>query len=323
MPSAPLPFFGKAPEAPVVQLAQAADPRVQQLEEQIRALTGKVEELNFQLLQLQDQMRKMQEDNDLRFQELEKQGNAGTASGGQDEQTAGGESQETKPAEDQQATTEQPAAQDDQAAAAEQPADQNQSAGDQVAAEQPAQPDQQTAANDNGTASQPQDLGSIKLDSEGNVIEGGIDIKPGANASGPASEVVAAIQETKDPKVLYSTAYELILAGDYANAEAAFGAHAEKFPDDGKASDVRYWLGEAQLGQGKFQQAAETFLNASKSYPDAPKAPDTLLKLGVALAGMNNRDLACQTFGQVSERYPDMKPALAKRLTAERKQASC
>lgn len=323
LPSTLLPFFGTTEEAPIVQLAQAADPRVQQLEEQVRALTGKVEELNFQLLQLQDQMRKMQEDNDLRFQELEKQGNAGNAGGDQQEQTAEAKPEETKPAEDQQATAEQPAAPDDQTATAGEPASQDQVEDNQTAAEQPAPSDQQTAANDGGAASQPQDLGSIKLDSEGNVVEGGIDIKPGANSAGPANEVVAAIQETKDPKVLYSTAYELILAGDYANAEAAFGAHAEKFPDDAKAPDVRYWLGEAQLGQGKFQQAAETFLNASKSYPDAPKAPDTLLKLGVALAGMNNRDLACQTFTQVSERYPNMKPALAKRLAAERTQASC
>jgi tol-pal system protein YbgF len=62
------------PRAPVhglVQLAQAGDPRVTQLEEQIRQLNGMVEELNFQVLQMQDQLRKMQEDNEFRFQQLE------------------------------------------------------------------------------------------------------------------------------------------------------------------------------------------------------------------------------------------------------------
>ena len=52
-------------------MAQAGDPRVTQLEEQIRKLNGTVEELNFQVLQMQEQMRKMQEDNEFRFQELE------------------------------------------------------------------------------------------------------------------------------------------------------------------------------------------------------------------------------------------------------------
>ncbi len=54
-----------------VVLAQATDPRVVQLEEQVRQMTGRIEELNFLLLQMQEQIRRMQEDNDFRFQELE------------------------------------------------------------------------------------------------------------------------------------------------------------------------------------------------------------------------------------------------------------
>jgi tol-pal system protein YbgF len=64
----PVPKSNVANEAPVL-LAQAS---TQQLEEQIRLLNGKVEEMNFLVLQLQEQMRKMQEDNEFRFQEVEK-----------------------------------------------------------------------------------------------------------------------------------------------------------------------------------------------------------------------------------------------------------
>jgi len=63
-------------QAPIV-LAQASDPRVTGLEEEVRRLNGKVEELNFLILQMEDQLRKMQEDNEFRFQELEGGGNAG------------------------------------------------------------------------------------------------------------------------------------------------------------------------------------------------------------------------------------------------------
>jgi TolA-binding protein len=68
-----------APEthrAPVI-LAQSGDPvfRIGQLEEQVRGLNGRIEELGFQLLQMQEQMRQMQQDNEFRFQELEKTGN--------------------------------------------------------------------------------------------------------------------------------------------------------------------------------------------------------------------------------------------------------
>ena len=66
-------MFDDSSEAPIV-LAQASDPRLTQLEEEIRKLSGTVEELNFQVLQMQEQLRKMQEDNEFRFQELEKPG---------------------------------------------------------------------------------------------------------------------------------------------------------------------------------------------------------------------------------------------------------
>lgn len=64
-----------ADRAPVI-LAQSGDPvfRIGQLEEQVRTLNGRIEELGFQLLQMQEQMRQMQQDNEFRFQELEKSG---------------------------------------------------------------------------------------------------------------------------------------------------------------------------------------------------------------------------------------------------------
>ena len=64
-------FGGREKPAGEVELAQAGDPRITALEEQVRALSGTIEELNFQILQMQEQMRKMQEDNEFRFQELE------------------------------------------------------------------------------------------------------------------------------------------------------------------------------------------------------------------------------------------------------------
>lgn len=68
--------FGAKKADETVRYAQASDPRLVALEEQIRSLSGTIEELNFQILQMQEQMRKMQEDNEFRFQELEKRSDA-------------------------------------------------------------------------------------------------------------------------------------------------------------------------------------------------------------------------------------------------------
>ena len=65
-----------APDQPV-RVAQASSDvitRLNNLEEQVRQLTGKVEDLRFQLLQAQEDMRKRQEDNEFRFQQLENGG---------------------------------------------------------------------------------------------------------------------------------------------------------------------------------------------------------------------------------------------------------
>lgn len=58
---------------PIIKIQNADQgTRILQLEEQIRQLTGRVEELGFQMLQMQEQMRQMQEDNEFRFQDLER-----------------------------------------------------------------------------------------------------------------------------------------------------------------------------------------------------------------------------------------------------------
>ncbi|MBO0904453.1 tol-pal system protein YbgF [Jiella sonneratiae] len=67
---------GAAPSTPQeqpIRLAQSGDlvVRLNQLEDEVRRLNGKVEELSFQLLQAQEDMRKYREDSEFRFQQLE------------------------------------------------------------------------------------------------------------------------------------------------------------------------------------------------------------------------------------------------------------
>ncbi|WP_431461072.1 hypothetical protein, partial [Klebsiella pneumoniae] len=76
LPSINLPgvFGGHSKKSDDVQLAQAGG--TVGLEDQIRQMNGKIEELNFQILQLQEQLRKSQEDNEFRFQQIEQGGGA-------------------------------------------------------------------------------------------------------------------------------------------------------------------------------------------------------------------------------------------------------
>jgi tol-pal system protein YbgF len=313
-------FGGKEKPAGQVELAQAGDPRITALEEQVRSLSGTIEELNFQILQMQEQMRKMQEDNEFRFQEIEgKRTDAGAPA---DNDVAAAPSAPAVP----------PAAEDQAAAQPD---------------ATPAVPLEPEVLIDNGTGDPadtpagpgepPKTFGTITFDDDGNVTGGSVgdqttqalpapSAAPGGQTAPSAQHdptVVAALPATDDPEELYRNSYEFILSGDYGTAEQGFRDHISRFPADAKAADANFWLGEALLGQKKYRDAAETFLAANKKYPSSKKAPDMLLKLGVSLVGLDQRDVACATFSEIGRRYPDISGVLKERVKQEQALAAC
>ena len=309
LPSFGLPgvFGGSGQEN--VQVAQSGSAGMTGLEDQIRQLNGKVEELNFQILQMQEQMRKQQEDNEFRFQQLE--------GGGQAPQ------KKSDAADGSTAVAAAPAAQP--------------SPGTQAGSDPVGDVIIDSGTGDPGqliTGAPAKTFGTITVDKDGNVVDAGGtqstaaagNPPPAGGDAGPgggSGEQVASLPATDSPEELYSNSYQFILSGDYGTAEQGFRDYVSRFPKDARSADAHYWLGEALLGQQKYRDAAEVFLAASKAYPKAKKAPDMLLKLGVSLAGLNQRDVACATFGEVGKRYPDISAAMKERVKQERAQASC
>jgi tol-pal system protein YbgF len=277
-------------QQPPVLMAQAGDAgvRLSQMEEEIRRLTGRVEEMSFLVLQLQEQLRNAQEDNELRFQDLE------GGSGGGGGQTPERRSEATPPAAG--------------------------GSGDGEFAL--GLPPQGTSAGGNAASGQGDDVGAL-LDQASLENLGGSIGQPGSQggASG-GSQTVASIN-ANGPVELYSLAYNYMLAGDYQLAEQSFRQYADTYPDSEDASDARYWLGESLFAQNRFRDAAEVFLNAQKAHPDSGKAPEMMLKLGMSLARLDNRDTACVTYAEVERRYPQMSDNVRRKLGEEERTASC
>jgi tol-pal system protein YbgF len=294
-----------------IQLAQAGDPRVVQLEEQIRQLNGLVEELNFQVLQMQDQLRRMQEDYEFRFQQLEGSGDgvAEPAAGTQQRGDAG-----ALPPLDGGSQTAGAAERGEPARTLGQITfDAN---GNPIVTAPPAGAQGQ---GQQGTIQQ----GSVQQGALPGV-ETGPAVTPGAPAAtGTDGTQVAALPSTDSPDELYRNAYEFMLSGDYATAEAGFREHTERFPGDPRAADAQFWLGESLLAQERSREAAQVFLAASRTYPQARKAPDMMLKLGVALVAMNQKDVACATLAEVGRRYPDASAQIKGRVKEEQQRAAC
>jgi tol-pal system protein YbgF len=285
----PVPQADVPLQRPVI-LAQADGQRVLALEETIRQMNGKVEELTFQILQMQEQMRKMQEDNEFRFQELEKSKQGRAKSADENTDTAAAPAADQSPTEEAAAPVE---------AAPEAPAD--------------------VAASGGGaqTGAPEKPLGSIKFDQSGNVVGGSIEQVIEEDTQ------TAALPTSGDPSELYRVSYDHVLAGEYKEAEAGFRQHIEQFPADGQTADARYWLGESLAAQGRNRDAAEVFLAAQKDFPKSKKAPEMLFKLGVSLIALDNKDVACATFNQVTKKYPKSGQALLARVAEEQSKAGC
>ncbi|CCM76288.1 tol-pal system protein YbgF [Rhizobium mesoamericanum] len=296
----------RPPQAPVVNVqAGGAEVRIQQLEEQLRQLNGRIEEMSFQLLQMQETIRKAQEDNEFRFQQLEKGGGGSSA---------GGSSKTMKKSE-----------------ADAPPLVQGQGNGDDVARVIQAPQGAETAPStdvpaNSGLGQPPKQLGSMQFDQSGNPIGGSVNESatvgsgplPGVD-SGRSSQTASLGSEADQ----YKAAYGHVLSGDYSTAEQEFTQYIAQYPSSARAPDANFWLGEALYSQGKYNEAAKTFLDAHKKYGNSEKAPEMLLKLGMSLAALDNTETACATLREVSKRYPKASRAVVTKVASEQKRLAC
>ncbi len=126
-----------------------------------------------------------------------------------------------------------------------------------------------------------------------------------------------------DPEETYQAAYRLLRQADYAEAETALRLFIDNFPDHALAGNAYYWLGETYYVRDDYERAAKAFARGYKAFPDGAKAPDNLLKLGMALSGMNQTTQACTTFDKLRADHPDAPAAIRERLERERQKFGC
>lgn len=296
--------------APII-LAQSsnADYRVSVLEEQVRQLTGRLEELNFQLLEMQERMRRMQEDNEFRLQQIEER--QGKLNGGNNDAVVAEDDGfirlgKQEPSESQN--------------------NESVSGGNDTANETAKAPriidgveiyDGESGVADNGTGS----LGTLQFDENGNII--GTELgKPLDLTTGLTGEAVSN-PLPQDPDQLFALGYDYVQSGNYEDAEVALVAFSDRHSTHPRLPEARFWLGESYLGRGQFKTAAEVYLDAHKRWPNGKYGPQSLLKLGVSVAGMDQRELACATFAEVIQKYPNASRVVQRAVAFEQRAAQC
>ncbi|GLK69338.1 tol-pal system protein YbgF [Hansschlegelia plantiphila] len=122
---------------------------------------------------------------------------------------------------------------------------------------------------------------------------------------GPPPTVTAGSGGARDQ---FDLGVGFIQRGDYGQAEATFRDFLRTYPKDAKAPEAQYWLGESLYQRKKYTDAAESFLAIYNSAPQSAKAPESMLKLGMSLNGMGQKEQACAAIAEAGKKYARIKP---------------
>ncbi len=295
--------------------------RLNRLENQMRQMSGQIEQLQFENRTLKEQVRKFQEDVEFRFQER----SGGARPSAPPSATPG--PGPARPATPGTATPQAPQRRSDVFDPGAVP--------DAPGAPRPlgSTPPSAPLASGGG-AGAPLPLPGAAIAGIEDLIEeepsGALPARepaprpptaaaPPASRSGPSVAAVA----TGDPRQDYDAAYAYFQQRQFEQAEMAFRRFIQSHPRDRLAPDAMFWLGESYLQRNRAREAAEQFLNVSTEYPQAAKAPDALLKLGVSLNALGAQDRACAVFAELDRKYPQASPSLRQTSDREKRRAKC
>ena len=121
----------------------------------------------------------------------------------------------------------------------------------------------------------------------------------------------------------YNSAIGQLRQANYQAAEDAFRSFLQQHPSSGLAGNAQYWLGESYYVRGRYADAAVAFAEGYKRYPKGAKASDTLLKLAMALGRANQKQNACIALAQLDHDFPHAASPIKGQAAAEKKRFGC
>jgi tol-pal system protein YbgF len=298
-------FFGgggrdeRAAEPRNVQRAQSSSVadiavRLDRMENQMRQLNGRIEEMQHQVKRNDEALKRFQGDIDFRLQDLE---------GGR-----GGGAKPTRRSDAGEAS--------EGGAGAPPSASRTAAAG---------------GLNEPGSNAPPATAGSVRPAAGGSDQIGGLidESGPGDNPNGPISirppgagqgasgeEAARLAARSAPPSVTagsgsardqFDLGVGFVQRRDYDQAEATFRDFLRAYPNDARAPEARYWLGESLYQRRKYTDAADSFFTIYKDAPQSSKAPESMLKLGMSLNGMGKKEEACATIAEAGRKYARIK----------------
>lgn len=120
----------------------------------------------------------------------------------------------------------------------------------------------------------------------------------------PAPAVPA---ETVDPA--YQAAFRLLQNGHYQKAQQALLEYKQSHPGSAYADNAQFWLGEAYYAQQDYVGAVREYKQLLDRYPSSEKRPQALLKMAYSYEAMKDKTAMRQMLEHVRRVYPDSSSA--------------
>jgi tol-pal system protein YbgF len=272
--------------------------RVGRIEDQMRTMTGQIEETSYKIEQLRQNLEKLQSDIEVRFSQLQ-----------------GGSNLAATPPPAAPLATSAP-----QLAPPPPPQQSFFNAPVQLRPPPPAG----NSADPQQLGRQPGSLGMVRVP-QGQEAPGAETSNPilgGAAQAATAPQATASVAAA-NPQDQYNAAFSLLRQARYEDAEQALRGFVQQHPKDSLAPAAQYWLGETFYVRKDYNNAAAAFADGYEKYPKSPKGPDFLLKLGMSFANAGQKDNACQAYKRLDHDYPQASGEIRDRSGAEKKRLGC
>lgn len=132
-------------------------------------------------------------------------------------------------------------------------------------------------------------------------------------ATEKAEQTATSVLDSGSPAAQFDQAKALLNNKQFAEAEESFKNYLDIYPKSKEAKSARVHLGEAQLKQGKSDEAKSTFAKAYQANSKGTEGARALLGLGESLAAKENgQKKACVVLKKLKEDFPENKSTIGR-----------
>ena len=126
-----------------------------------------------------------------------------------------------------------------------------------------------------------------------------------------------------DSAAALNAAKEYVLASQFDVAERAFDEFLERFSDSPQAAEALFWQGELRFANEDFSGARDSYVASLRADVSGPRAADAMIQVAKAAHYMGAPDQACSTLASFPEYFPNASAALRSKAESARQLASC